>query len=71
MSNNILLQKSELGKIKTGFHELPHEDHVYGKAPPKDKFGAREGRSHPMQWSRAGRNTLFLRSKSQERTSWP
>jgi hypothetical protein len=69
MSNNILLQKSELGKIKTGFHELPQEDHIYGKAPPKDKYGAREGRSHLMQSFRVGKNTLFLRSKSQERTS--
>jgi hypothetical protein len=41
--NNILLQKSELGKVKTGFHELPKEEHVYGKAPQKDEFGAREG----------------------------
>jgi hypothetical protein len=40
---NILLQKSELGKIKAGFHDLPNEDHVYGKAPVKDQFGAREG----------------------------
>jgi hypothetical protein len=41
--NNILLQKSELGKNKTGFHDLPCEEHIYGKAPTKDEFGAREG----------------------------
>ncbi len=40
---NILLQKSELGKIKPGFHDLPSEEHVYGKAPVKDQYGAREG----------------------------
>ncbi len=40
---NVLLQKSELGKIKTGFHDLPTEEHVYGKAPTKDQYGAREG----------------------------
>jgi hypothetical protein len=34
--NNILLQKSELGKIKPGFHELPKEEHTYGKTPAKD-----------------------------------
>jgi hypothetical protein len=39
--NNILLQKSELGKIKPGFHDLPQQGHVYGKAPAKDQFGAR------------------------------
>jgi hypothetical protein len=43
--SNYLLQKSELGKAKTGFHELPKEGHVFGKAPTKDKFGAREGNS--------------------------
>lgn len=41
---NILLQKSELGKNKPGFHQLPQEDHVYGKAPVKDQYGAREGK---------------------------
>ncbi len=41
--NNILLQKSELGKIKGGFHELPSEAHTYGKAPQKDQYGARDG----------------------------
>lgn len=42
---NVLLQKSELGKNKAGFHNLPSEDHVYGKAPTKDQYGAREGTS--------------------------
>jgi hypothetical protein len=41
---NLLLQKSELGRNKPGFHDLPQPDHVYGKAPLKDQFGAREGR---------------------------
>lgn len=40
---NVLLQKSDLGKSKPGFHELPKQDHVYGKAPVKDQYGAREG----------------------------
>ena len=40
---NILLQKSELGKIKKGFHDLPSDTHTYGKAPQKDQYGAREG----------------------------
>lgn len=38
---NILLQKSELGKNKPGFHSLPSEEHVYGKVPTKDQYGAR------------------------------
>lgn len=40
---NVLLQKSELGKNKAGFHNLPSEEHTYGKAPLKDQYGAREG----------------------------
>lgn len=40
---NVLLQKTELGQVKKGFHELPPEGHVYGKEPQKDKYGAREG----------------------------
>lgn len=40
---NVLLQKTEIGKVKAGFHRLPEDTHVYGKAPVKDKFGAREG----------------------------
>lgn len=38
-----LLSKTALGEVKKGFHELPSPDHVYGKAPVKDKYGAREG----------------------------
>lgn len=38
---NILLQKSELGKNKQGFHQLPDDNHTYGKAPLKDQYGAR------------------------------
>jgi Domain of unknown function (DUF4483) len=34
--NNILLQKPEVGKIKNGFHDLPSDNHIYGKAPKKD-----------------------------------
>jgi len=44
--NNILLQKSELGKIKSGFHELPSDAHTYGRAPQKDQYGAREGKKN-------------------------
>lgn len=43
---NVLLQKAELGKNKAGFHQLPAQEHVYGKAPTKDEFGAREGTPH-------------------------
>lgn len=39
--SNVLLQKSELGKIKSGFHDLPGDNHIYGKAPTKDQYGAR------------------------------
>ena len=38
---NILLQKTELGQVKKGFHELPTDGHIYGKEPTKDKYGAR------------------------------
>ena len=41
---NYLLQRTELGQVKKGFHELPPENHVYGKEPQKDKYGAREGK---------------------------
>ncbi len=54
--NNILLQKSEVGKIKSGFHDLPSNDHTYGKAPKKDQFGAREGKRCIIKLSRAGTN---------------
>ena len=40
---NYLLKKTDLGKVKEGFHNLPSEQHTYGKAPTKDKFDAREG----------------------------
>ena len=33
-----------MGKVKPGFHVLPAEEHVYGKAPTKDQCGAREGK---------------------------
>ena len=36
-----LLSKTGLGEVKKGFHELPPAEHVYGKAPTKDKYGAR------------------------------
>lgn len=42
-AENYLLVKTDLGQVKKGFHELPAGDHTYGKAPTKDKFGAREG----------------------------
>lgn len=29
--------------MKPGFHVLPTEEHVYGKAPCKDQHGARDG----------------------------
>ena len=57
--NNILLQRSELGKIKAGFHDLPTDTHVYGKAPIKDQYGAREGKYDMMQSSQAGRSTRY------------
>ena len=40
---NYLLEKTDLGQVKKGFHDLPPSDHTYGKAPQKDKYGAREG----------------------------
>lgn len=43
MTQNVLLGKSQLGKVKPGFHVLPSEEHVYGKAPTKDQHGARDG----------------------------
>lgn len=42
-TQNYLLAKTDLGEVKKGFHELPPEGHTYGKAPTKDKHGAREG----------------------------
>ena len=41
--NNCLLAKTELGEVKKGFHELPPDNHTYGKAPQKDKEGAGQG----------------------------
>ena len=40
-AGNYLLQKTELGSVKQGFHDLPTQEHTYGKAPVKDKYGAR------------------------------
>jgi len=68
--NNVLLQKTELGKIKTGFHDLPDTDHVYGKAPEKDKFGAREGINSFIQLFQDGRNTQFQTLDSLARILW-
>ena len=66
--SNVILQKSELGKNKQGFHELPNDNHVYGKAPPKDQYGAREGNTHLTQLSQDGKNILSLLSNNQEKT---
>ena len=41
--DNYLLKKTDLGAIKQGFHELPAQNHTYGKAPKKDEYDAREG----------------------------
>jgi hypothetical protein len=68
---NILLQKSELGKNKLGFHDLPQSEHVYGKAPTKDQYGAREGNPSAMQLSPAGSSTQSPMSKSLRKTSLP
>lgn len=62
--SNVLLQKSELGKNKAGFHNLPPEDHVYGKAPTKDQYGAREGNFTSTQLYQDGNNTQFHQSSS-------
>lgn len=40
-SDNYLLAKTDLGHVKKGFHQLPNDGHTYGKAPTKDKYGAR------------------------------
>lgn len=48
-TQNYLLAKTDLGEVKKGFHELPPEGHTYGKAPTKDKHGAREGIR--LKWS--------------------
>ncbi len=29
-NTNVLLLKSDLGKVKPGFHQLPPESHTYG-----------------------------------------
>ena len=41
--DNYLLHKHDLGQVKKGFHELPSENHIYGLAPEKDKYGAGQG----------------------------
>ena len=48
-SDNYLLQKTELGHVKQGCHKLPSDGHVYGKAPVKDKYGARDGTVFSIQ----------------------
>lgn len=42
-TQNYLISKTALGEVKKGFHQLPPSDHIYGIAPPKDKYNAREG----------------------------
>lgn len=44
-TQSYLLEKTGLGEVKKGFHQLPPEGHIYGKAPTKDKYGAREGKT--------------------------
>jgi hypothetical protein len=67
---NVLLQKAELGKNKTGFHELPTEEHVYGKAPIKDQYGAREGTSFLIQWSPGGSSTMSPQLRNLPKILW-
>lgn len=67
---NVLLQKSELGKNKAGFHSLPPEDHIYGKAPTKDQYGAREGTSTKTQLYPDGKNTQSHLLSSLLKTLW-
>jgi len=40
-TGNYLLEKTDLGHVRGGFHDLPSDDHIYGKAPIKDQYGAR------------------------------
>lgn len=68
---NILLQKSELGKNKPGFHDLPQPEHVYGKAPIKDQYGAREGNPSKMQLFQDGSSTQSPMLKNLRKTSLP
>ena len=42
-TDSYLLKKTEIGKVKDGFHNLPVDGHTYGKAPQKDKHDARDG----------------------------
>ena len=46
--SNYLLEKTGLGEVKKGFHNLPHVDHIYGKPLTRDEYGAREGTSNAM-----------------------
>ncbi len=41
--SNYLLEKTCLGEVKKGFHNLPDSNHTYGKSLIRDKYGAREG----------------------------
>ena len=53
-TDNYLLKKTELGQVKKGFHELPNEAHTYGKAPQKDKEGARQVMASWDEGSKSG-----------------
>lgn len=41
MTQNVILTKAEIERVKPGFHVRPSTDHVYGKAPTKDQYGVR------------------------------
>ena len=41
-SKNYILAKGEVGQTKPPTRDLPAQDHAYGKAMPKDKFGAKD-----------------------------
>lgn len=70
-SDNYLLKKTELGEVKKGFHELPPDSHTYGKAPIKDKYGAREGTQINMQWSAAGKRLSQQKAGKETRITFP
>ena len=39
---NCLLARGPIGAVKPFTHDLPPEDHIYGKAYPGDRYGVRE-----------------------------
>ena len=69
--NSHLVLKTDLGRVKPGFHILPGKHHTYGKSPIPDKYDARTGIISSLPKSLiTGKNTKIQKCKHQASTTY-